>query len=619
MQFVRYALLSSLLIASPLYAQEAEEQGAPGSEVVDESAPAALTEPTTAEQASETDTSEVAEEAAEEEAAPAQTAPRERERVVITPNIPEDEGEIDLLALLQEEKPVFEYEGYYRVRANYLYNAGMNKPTGSDYVNRFLRHRFRFEPRLNVSENVSFHAQIDALDDQIWGANPGNVLSQSTADIVPNVLVKRAWGQVTLPFGRLDVGRMPSNWGMGLLANDGNGFKNIFGDAHGGSTADRIAFATKPLGEDSNWILAAIYDKMVADEPLDVTGGPSAWVLGQNLGTASPANLTEVNEYIAVLLYNTEPLKLGVYQVWRYEEEGDTGYANRYNLEGDVIDAGSRVYVTDAYFKLDLGLLYAETEHVWLYGETNAVPVLQSLGARRAQLVDVEPGVTRSGTELFAAPYDQVDIDQYGYAARIGINLFPYGAEIEWGNATGDVNGFDDRETSAFSFHSDYNVGLIMFEYANAAFAAQQLAATLDSLNTLVEEGLLTETEAERLRSVSALSLTNGRVNNAFYLNPKFRYSMFDGKLTGTLAYLWAQANAERVIDLPGQGGASFKNYGHEIDLAVNYDYTKNMTFGLQAGYLFAGDYFTTQDPTSGTLVDPDDAFVVQGRFTVLF
>ena len=76
-----------------------------------------------------------------------------------------------------------------------------------------------------------------------------------------------AWVQFPVPVGLMRVGRMPSHWGMGLLANGGgtgwmdpespkgepqrrildNFFDDDFGDNHFGSSADRILFITKPI------------------------------------------------------------------------------------------------------------------------------------------------------------------------------------------------------------------------------------------------------------------------------------------------------------------------------------------------------------------------------------
>jgi hypothetical protein len=511
---------------------------------------------------------------AEAAPAPAATAPTDRQ--VLTPeSLDLQEGQIDLEALTKEEKlPFFELEGYYRVRGNWLYRTDVDAEQPN--VGKFIQNRLRLEPRFNINEHLVLKTEIDALDDAIWGANPGNVLSQSTEDRFPNVVLKRAWFDLTTPVGQLSAGRMPSNWGMGLLSNDGIGFKNTFGDAHEGSTFDRVQFGTKPLGVDSNWILGVIYDRLVSGEPAALV---------------SPENTQgNVEEFVGVLYFNTDPLKLGVYQLYRFQ--------NKTNTE---------INATDGYFKLDLGLLYAETEQVFLYGHTKAVPVLSQAN--------------------FTVAKPRVEIDQYGYAAKVGLNVDPYGVEFEWGNATGDRNGFADYDKDAnkpkpevtnFKFNSDYNVGLIMFEYASAAFAERKLEAQVSGLETLKEEGIVNQATMDEALSVSELALTEGSVTNAFYINPKVRYSMLEGNLNFTAAYLTAWANASTVVKT-ADGKQKYDDYGHEFDLAVDYKYTKEFILGCQAGYLRTGNYFNAQDLITGEVQRPEDAALVQARFTVLF
>jgi hypothetical protein len=208
------------------------------------------------------------------------------------------------------------------------------------------------------------------------------------------------------------------------------------------------------------------------------------------------------------------------------------------------------------------------------------------------------------------------------------LNIDPYAFEFEWGNATGDRNGFadvdketgrPDPEVSNYKFNPDYNVGLIMFDYAASVRAQDDLAAQLNSLNTLLQQGLIAQDTIDELGQVAELALTNGSVTNAFYINPKVRYSLLDGRITSTLAYLYATANAPRVITTQSGGRERYSSYGHEVDLAVNFQYTKNFVFGVQAGYLFAGDYFNRQDFITSELIEADDAALVQGRFTILF
>ena len=54
-----------------------------------------------------------------------------------------------------------------------------------------------------------------------------------------SIVVKRVWGEYLTPVGLLRFGRMPSHWGLGMLANGGDGY-----DSDYQSTADRIMFVT---------------------------------------------------------------------------------------------------------------------------------------------------------------------------------------------------------------------------------------------------------------------------------------------------------------------------------------------------------------------------------------
>jgi uncharacterized protein (TIGR04551 family) len=121
--------------------------------------------------------------------------------------------------------------------------------------------RFRFEPTLNVSEYARVRAQIDVLDNYVLGSSTGPLFDfpgspypvpfyGSSRVLVPNdrtadrdaVLPKRAWAEVQTPVGLLSFGRMPSHWGLGILANDGAGLDQDYGD-----TVDRLQFAIAPV------------------------------------------------------------------------------------------------------------------------------------------------------------------------------------------------------------------------------------------------------------------------------------------------------------------------------------------------------------------------------------
>jgi uncharacterized protein (TIGR04551 family) len=138
--------------------------------------------------------------------------------------------------------------------------TGSASNVGAD-TQSFASMRFRLEPTINVTEDVRIKAQIDIFDNMVLGSTPEGfpnpsgfapIMAFTPGAAVPSaginslndsIRVKRAWGEVMTPFGLLSFGRMGSNWGMGLLANDGNCMDCDYGD-----TWDRVIFVTKVKG-----------------------------------------------------------------------------------------------------------------------------------------------------------------------------------------------------------------------------------------------------------------------------------------------------------------------------------------------------------------------------------
>ena len=141
-----------------------------------------------------------------------------------------------------------------------LFPVPLHNPESRDSLNT-ANMRLRMEPVLNVSEHVRVKAQIDFLDNYVLGSSTSRLYDDpnspypapfygssrvvSTDDPRvdrPAVSPKRAWGEVQTPVGLLGFGRMPSEWGLGILANAGGGVDDDFGD-----TVDRIQFALPPV------------------------------------------------------------------------------------------------------------------------------------------------------------------------------------------------------------------------------------------------------------------------------------------------------------------------------------------------------------------------------------
>ncbi|MEC7750686.1 MAG: TIGR04551 family protein [Myxococcota bacterium] len=216
------------------------------------------------------------------------------------PGVPADWEERVIQEAVKPALKTFELKGTFRTRMDYmrgldLGTAEITEDTfsgwmGSSSVPPDLFHdpnngdgspstlesgnmRWRLEPTLNVSEDVQVKARIDLFDNVVLGTNPDSypgLTANPSAPIslfsssarspeagvnspVDSIRVKQVYGDVLLPIGRLRFGRMPSNFGLGLLSNDGEedpaGRHHSRGEqADGGDSADRIMFLTKLRG-----------------------------------------------------------------------------------------------------------------------------------------------------------------------------------------------------------------------------------------------------------------------------------------------------------------------------------------------------------------------------------
>jgi uncharacterized protein (TIGR04551 family) len=205
-------------------------------------------------------------------------------------------------------RPVVEFHGYFRVRAELFQNFALGRQDGlpgywpqpvdnqyipingagqpqatrfvtlcgnpssptpcSNNTNAGANMRFRINPEIHISDNLRIMAQIDMLDNLVLGSTPqgyynlpsaNGYAAQAPGGYTPlgvfsttqwapvagvnstqnSITVKRAWGEFMTPVGMLRFGRMPSQWGLGIVQNSGDGY-----DSDWQTTADRIMFIT---------------------------------------------------------------------------------------------------------------------------------------------------------------------------------------------------------------------------------------------------------------------------------------------------------------------------------------------------------------------------------------
>lgn len=456
----------------------------------------------------------------------------------------------------EEEIPTkVKLHGYFRTRGIYMRHLSLTSaedPRNTGY----LQMRLRLEPEISPVESVKVQAEIDCLDDVIWGAQgvetppfaenptfhggiyPGEEISEKTPEGTSRIIgVKRVWAEVETPFGRLDFGRMPSHWGLGIFENDGRGFRNEYGDAHFGDTRDRIMFRMKPFGEDNPLLLAIGYDKV--------------WESREE-GFDPETPIDDVDHWLLI-------------PYWKDEERGIKGGLFFEAIVGPKTDTG--IAVIDPYIEITaIENLTLQAEATIIYGETKAFNEIRDAATGTPSEKDVDIGAINA---VFRGKYRWDPLDFI----------------LEIGYASGDKNGLKDRRIESIPMDRDYNVGLLMFERVGALYSRR-----------VYEERSLIWGEGYK-KVLESLVPTYGAVSNAIYIYAApLRFAPVES-FTSTLSLLYGRAIYSPYRDwLRGEdttnirGGKLGKNYGWELDWTTKFQFNDSFGVGLQLGWFWPGD-----------------------------
>jgi uncharacterized protein (TIGR04551 family) len=265
--------------------------------------------------------------------------------------------------------------------------------------------RLRLEPVLNVYEDIKIKMQWDILDNIVLGSTPDGfpkspivpLLAFSQSQIPPSdgvnalvdsLRVKRVWAEVGTPLGQLRFGRMPSHFGMGVLANEGRGLDSDFGD-----TNDRIMFATK-IGD---FYIVPAYD-------WTVSGPSSATRLAPQGQPFDRDQRDDVDQYILAVarrdkdqeikekLENDElVLNYGTYQVLRFQALDAANYyagndPNDMTANQKLVERDAQAWIYSLWFKLLWRKLSLEAEYVGILGNIGNRALAGDLDTRQADI-----------------------------------------------------------------------------------------------------------------------------------------------------------------------------------------------------------------------------------------
>jgi uncharacterized protein (TIGR04551 family) len=448
--------------------------------------------------------------------------------------------------------------------------------------------RFRLNPELHISDNLRVMSQIDLLDNLVLGSTPEGYANQpsesggykvverggyaalgafSSTQWAPqagvnsnkdSITVKRVWAEYTTPVGVLRFGRMPSHWGLGILANSGDGH-----DSDWQSTADRLMFVTGIKKYDVYF--AAAWD--FANE-----GATSARLNEQQGQPYDLAQNDDVSQYVFAAVRRRSPeiqklelakgqfvLNGGAYFVYRNQGlDNPTTGANDASI-GRSSDNVSKGYVR-RHAEAFIPDLWVQFLYEKFRFEAEAVAVVGTIENTGRTAGDGSSDYTNK----FDSKNNGWKVAQFGMALESDYKALEDKLKIGlgFGYATGDkdveslappaaglqAQATTDRSFTTFRFHPDYRVDMILFR------------------NVL------------------------SRVQGAYYFRPNVSYDFTRDKngqrIGGNAALIWSRAS--EFIQTPG----------HQPDLGLE------LNFGL---------YYQAKD---GALNDDPDKF--GGFFTSL-
>ncbi|WP_437979912.1 TIGR04551 family protein [Sorangium sp. So ce117] len=368
--------------------------------------------------------------------------------------------------------------------------------------------RFRLNPELHISDNLRILTQVDLLDNVVLGSTPDGYANQPAAgggyqvarrggysplgafsstqwapsaginSTKDSISVKRIWGEYMTPVGLLRFGRMPNHWGLGMVANSGDGY-----DSDYQSTVDRLMFVTGIKKYDIYF--AGAWDW--ANE-----GATSASIQDLEGQPYDLAQSDDVDQYVfvAVRRKNPELQKLelargnmvmngGVYFAYRQQTlandvtAGDTTTTapsaalgqSADNVAAGYVHRGAEMIIPDVWFQLLYKKFRFELEAAMIYGSLDLRGQGESDYANVISPKDTGWGVRQFG---LATQAELTEMEgrlrvHFGFGYATGDDdapaLEPRGTQL----GAMDPQNSTDRTYSTFRFHPDYRVDQILF------------------------------------------------------------------------------------------------------------------------------------------------------------
>ncbi|RLB55654.1 MAG: hypothetical protein DRJ42_05580 [Deltaproteobacteria bacterium] len=354
----------------------------------------------------------------------------------------------------------------------------------------FANMRLRLEPTISLSDDVKVHMQIDLLDNIVMGSTPDGLItpatsgdpiyerqartprvpldSFSTTQTSPTagrnalqdaVRVRRAWGEISnRGLGQLRFGRMGSHWGLGILANGGEGI-----DSDWQSDVDRIMAITKLAGIHliAAWDFAG--EGIVEQHPFDLSQIPFDTNQDDDINqfVFAAARRSTEEEQRETLQRGDAVINGGAYFVYRNHNITSAGVADPYTrpsgAQAIFVRRSAEAFIPDLWFQFKYGDFRLEVEGAMIIGSVQNTQndsyvaenfnLMSGAVALEAEyrMLDDKLGIHYMGG------YSSGDPDVDGLAVTAGLP------------PQQDAAGVVDNNITTFRMHPNYRIDLILF------------------------------------------------------------------------------------------------------------------------------------------------------------
>jgi len=446
--------------------------------------------------------------------------------------------------------------------------------------------RLRLDPEIHISDNLRIVSEVFALDNVVLGSTPDAYAMQASAaaaqaatknttpaktsayqsagynpyapigfnsttqgpptagvnSLQNSVNVERVWGEYMTPVGQLRFGRMPGQWGLGMMENSGDGI-----DSDYQTTLDRLMFITGIKSMDLYF--GGAWD-FVSTGPTNATG--YSLYGGQPYNVC---NLCNVNEWAAFVAHKTNPelqrLSLsrgdlvvngGLYTKFRSQY---LDVASNTNATGVPQTPQSLDTTSNTSNGLEARQAWALTPDLWvqaLWGklrfEAEGAAVLGEIGSLQG------PGIN-------ATPNNTADIRQYAFVTQTEFRAIEDKLDLQFGF------GWASGDPWAYNTAGSTNQGAL-----NPGSALPQEYNSVGPISTFA---MHPDYRVDLIFFRNILS----RVEGAYYFRPSVDYDFLrhanGEKFGGGAAIIWSRAS--EFVETPGH----HRDLGVELDLRLYY------------------------------------------------